>query len=153
MRRFSFSLKDLLGLREFREREAQMELAAKTGKVNLLEQELKRIAGERLRTYAERGAGARGIGELIDSERYLARLESEKERTLRDLAAAEIERQKALAVYQEALKQKKVLERLRDSELEAYKKERERQEGIVLDDIITGARSRLALSGLQPGER
>jgi flagellar export protein FliJ len=152
VRRFTFSLADLYKLREFKARQAEITLAAKTGAVNLLEQNLKRLAEERVRTYAERGGGV-SITELMDGERYLARLEKEKERTLEELAAAELERQKALAEYQEALKQRKVLEELREIELKAYKKERERQETITMDDIVTGGRSRRLLQSIPAEER
>lgn len=142
MKRFRFSLKELLELKEFREREAEMALAEKSGKVRLAEMELERIAAERVRTRAGRFSGKRSIMDFLADERYLARLEREKEKGLKVLAAAELEREKALADYQEASKAKKALEKMEEGEFGLYKKESDRKELLEIDDIIAGARKR-----------
>ena len=143
MKRFEFSLEELMGLREFREREAQYRLAEKTGRLNLLEQELLRIASERVRILGERFTGTRNILDYLADERYLSRLDRDRDRTERDIVRAELEREEALAAYNEALKQKKVLEKLREKEEEAWHDEYNRQEVNTLDDIAQGSAARL----------
>jgi flagellar export protein FliJ len=146
MKRFRFSLKELLDLREFREREAEMALSVKTGKVRLIEIELERLAAEAVRTRKGRFTLARTIMDYLADERYLERLESEKEKRLVELTQAILEREKALQDYHEASKKKKALEKMEEGELGAYKKEADRKEILDIDDIITGARTRRQLN-------
>lgn len=145
MKSFRFSLKELLELREFREREAEMALAEKSGRVRLAEMELERIAAAGARTRDGRFSGARSMADFLADERYLARLEREKEKGLADLAAAELERERALEAYHEASKRKKALEKMEEGEFEAYRKELDRKEILDIDDIVTGAGMRNAL--------
>jgi flagellar export protein FliJ len=145
MKKFHFSLKELLALRAFKERQAEMVLAEKSGKVRLIELELQRIAAERHKTAQMRFSGSRNILDYLADERYLARLEMEKERRLKELAEAELEREKALESYHEASKQKKVLDKMEENELAAYRKAADRREILIVDDITTGARMREAL--------
>jgi flagellar export protein FliJ len=146
MKRFRFSLTELLELRAFREREAEMVLAAKSGKVRLTEIELERLAAEAVRTRTGRFSGSRGIMDLLADERYLERLDSEKEKRLVDLARAELEREAALAAYHEASTKKKALEKMEEGEFELYRKDVDRREILDIDDIITGARTRKELN-------
>lgn len=146
MKRFRFSLSELLELRAFREREAEMALAAKSGKVRLIELELERLAAEAVKTRKDRFAGARTIMDYLADERYLERLESEKEKRLAELARAELEREEALAAYNEASKKKKALEKMEEGEFELYRKDVGRREILEIDDIITGARTRKDLN-------
>ncbi len=146
MKGFRFSLQELMELRTFRERDAEYRLAEKSGRVSLLDAELLRIAAERSRVLSERFKGRRTVLDFMADERYLSRLDRDRDRMERDLAKAELEREEALAAYNEARKQVKVLERLRDDEEELWRKERGRREVMDLDDIAQGARARLSFA-------
>ncbi len=148
MKKFRFSLQELKELRAFKEKEAEMVLAEKTGRMRLVELELERLAAEKVKTAHMRFSGSRNILDYLADERYLARLEAEKEKRLKELVQAQLEREKALASYQEASKQKKVLDKLEEDEFELYRKDAEKQELMVMDDIVTGAGTRRALRGM-----
>lgn len=146
MKRFRFSLEELMDLRQFRERDAEFRLAEKAGRVSLLERELMRIAAERSRVLKDRFSGPRSVLDFMADERYLGRLDRDRGRTEKDLARAELEREEALAAYTEARKQVKVLEKLREQEEGLWKKDRGRREVMDLDDMAQGARNRLAFA-------
>ncbi len=146
MRRFRFSLEELLELRRFKARQSELALAEKAGRVRLAEMELERVALEEARTRSGRFGPARGIMDFIADERYLQRLSRERQRGLEDLAARQVEREKALEAWREASKAEKALEAMEDGELEAYRKEAGRREIMEIDDIVSGKRARTALA-------
>jgi len=147
MKKFRFSLQELLDLREFRAKQAEHELARRAGLVALQEMELERIDREEARTRASRFRGKTGVHELIAEELYLQRLARDRERGLAELARREAARDEALAAYNEANKEKMVLEELEDGELEAFRKEASRREILEIDDIVSGRRAREEASG------
>lgn len=147
MKKFRFSLQELLDLREFRAKQAENELAHKAGLVALQEMELERIDREEARTRSSRFRGKTGVHELIAEELYLQRLARDRERGLAELARREAARDEALEAYNEANKDKMVLEELEDGELEAFRKEASRQEILEIDDIVSGRRAREETSG------
>jgi flagellar export protein FliJ len=142
VKRFRFSLEPLLEFRAFRLRDAEMALSSKAGLVRLMELELERIGMEEARTRSGRFSGGRGILDFIADERYLQRLSRERERGVEELARREAERDEALGAYNEANKEKKVLEKLEEGEADAYRKESGRREILEIDDIVSGKRAR-----------
>jgi flagellar export protein FliJ len=142
VKRFLFSLEPLLEFRAFRLRDAENALSAKAGLVRLMELELERIGMEEARTRSGRFQGGRGILDFIADERYLQRLSRERETGSLELVRREGERDEALMAYNEANKEKKVLEKLEEGELETYRKESSRREILEIDDIVSGKRAR-----------
>jgi flagellar export protein FliJ len=151
MRRFRFSLEPLLEFRAFRLRDAENALSAKAGLVRLMELELERIGAEEARTRSGRFQGGRGILDFIADERYLQRLSGERERGTLELARRECERDEALKAYNDANKEKKVLEKLEEGELESYAKEASRREILEIDDIVSGKRAREGVAQAREG--
>lgn len=149
MRRFKFRLAPLLELRDYKEREAEAELARKSGAVALLEAGLKENAGlslEAAKARFRRGARAE---DCIAAERYAWRLSAERDRLMKALAAAEFEREKARAAYIEASKEKETLEKLKERAEAAYYKAAGIEEVKFLDDLgaIAAARRSRAREG------
>ena len=146
MKRFRFSLAELLELRAFRERQAETALSQKAGRVRLAEMELERIAAEEARTRSARFSRSRSILDFIDDERYLQRLAQEEKRCAKELAKREVERDQALAAFRAASRDKKALEALSDGELGEWRLMAKREETLETDDIVTGRRAREAVS-------
>lgn len=142
MKRFRFSMEQLSQLRAFEETQAENLLRTKAGRVALLERSLMENATEVSRTMGARFSSSKNVLDFLSEERYLTRLAAERQKTLEALALAELERQEALGKYSEAAKRKKLMDELEDGERGAYRKEAERYETMVLDDLGAQARAR-----------
>jgi flagellar protein FliJ len=135
MRAFSFKLEKVLEVRSYYERIAEMKLAEKSGRCALLEIKLKENAEKTHAAALDRFGRGRSIFDFMATELYMRRLEQDRERTMRELAAAELEREKARAEYLEASKAKKIIEKLKEREQREYYKAAQRAEAKMLDDV------------------
>ncbi len=134
MKRFSFSLEKILDLRAFREKEAEFALGKAISERERIALRLQEIAQKRVSSSRERSPSA-SMGELIAIERYIQRLDAEKERRLEELAAAELVVERKRAEYVETTKARRVLTKLREKKTAVWKGERLRDEAEILDDI------------------
>jgi flagellar FliJ protein len=135
MRRFRFKLEKLLELRGFHERKAELVLAEKAGRCNVLEGKLRENAESRVRAGREMFSRGRSIADFRASELYIVRLDRDRERLLEELAAAELEREKARADYVEKRKAREVLDKIKERRQEEYYRLAEREEIKALDDL------------------
>jgi flagellar FliJ protein len=135
MRRFRFKLEKLLEIRAFHERRAQLILAEKAGRCALLNARLEEIAESRRRTGREMFAPGRMLPDYRAAELYLLRLDRERDRTLNELAAAELEREKARSDYVEKRRSREAIEKLKERRQEEYYRLAEREETKMLDDM------------------
>jgi flagellar FliJ protein len=135
VRKFDFSLGKLLELRQYRKREAEIVLSEKAGRCAILERELRSIAVEKHRAARERFSAGRIWSDFRAAELYITRLEARKERLLKELALAEMEREKARLAYIEARKAERVLSKLKERKEGEYYLEQRRDEASAIDDI------------------
>jgi flagellar FliJ protein len=142
MKRFSFRLTRVLELRAFKEREAEIELAAKAGRCALIERSLEENAQAAARAAKERFRPGATIDESRYAEFYISRLSVERKRLAKELAAAEIERERARVAYVERRKERSAIDKLKERALADWKKEAEREEVRELDDVAQSARLR-----------
>lgn len=147
MKKFTFSLQKILDIREFEEKQAQIELGKAVAETNRIRMELERIAAERVRIVHLK-ADVVSLTEMIVKEQYLTRLDMTKDRLLEDLAAAEIVVEEKRAVFTEALKKRKVLSRLKDRQFTAFRRDVQKAEDIVSDDISSSRFLRDNLSNI-----
>lgn len=147
MKKFTFSLQKILDIREFEEKQAQIELGKAVAETNRIRMELERIAAERVRIVHLK-ADVVSLTEMIVKEQYLTRLDMTKDRLLEDLAAAEIVVEEKRAVFTEALKKRKVLSRLKDRQFTAFRRDMQKAEDIVSDDISSSRFLRDNLSNI-----
>lgn len=134
MKRFSFSLERILDLRAFREREAELALGKAVSERERVTLKLQEIAQKRVAASRERATSA-SVGDLIAIERYVQRLDAEKERRLEELAATELLVERKRAEYVEATKARRVLTKLREKKADVWKGDSLREEAEILDDI------------------
>lgn len=135
MKRFRFRLEHLLRLRSFNERKAELVLAEKAGACALLDAKLADNMERRVRTAREMFAPGRKIADFRASELYVLRLDGERERLALELAAAEIEREKARGEYLRLHRDREAVDKLRERREVEYYRLAEREETKILDDM------------------
>ncbi len=136
MKKFVFSMEKILDLREYEEKQAQIELGKAIGDAEKIRQQLNFVATEKAKMLSMDISGT-SINERLVHENYLVRLDRQKEILLEELAAAELIVEEKRAVFAEALKKRKVLSNLKEKQLQQYKKEKQLEEDNIVDDIVT----------------
>ena len=136
MKRFSFSLQKILDIREFAERQAQIELGRAVAEVNRINSDLEAVAQEKIRMIHQKPQEMT-LNDFVVRENYMKRLELTKERLLEDLAAAQLVVDEKREIFAEALKQRKILSNLRDKQYAQYKKDALVAEDNAVDDLVT----------------
>ena len=150
MKRFSFGLEKILELREYRERIAKATMAEKAGKCTVLEMDLEDNARKSIAAGRERFRKGGNISDYMAGEHYAVRLVAERERLMKTLAMAELEREQARLSYIEASKSKELITKLKEREEADYYKAAAREETKTMDDIAAMARAHgtaLAVAG------
>lgn len=136
MKRFSFSMQKILDIREFAERQAQIELGRAVAEVNRINGELEAVAQEKQRMLQVKLKDV-SLNEFLVHENYLKRLELTKDRLLQELAAAQLVVDEKREIFAEAMKQRKILSNLRDKQYAQYKKDALVAEDNAVDDLVT----------------
>ena len=134
MKKFKFSLEKVLSLREFEEKQAQIELGKAQSVVNDINEQLKFIASERVKSNESRSKSS-DLTFLMSIENYINGLDYKKELLIEELAQAQIILEEKRAIVVEAIKKRKSLEKLKEKQFESYKKEYNKEEEKILDEI------------------
>ena len=108
MKKFKFSLEKVLSLREFEEKQAQIELGKAQSVVNDLNEQLKFIASERLKSNESRSKSS-DLTFLMSIENYINGLDYKKEKLIEELVQAQIILEEKRAIVVEAIKKRKSL--------------------------------------------
>lgn len=135
MKRFSFNLQKLLQLREFEEKNAKTALAAAVSEAERIKNELKSIAVERVRVNKTRNENVDTLF-LITLEHYVNRLDVRKEELLENLAEAELLIEQRRAVFAAAMQKRSVLDKLKEKQYAAWRKENAKVEESALEDAF-----------------
>ena len=148
MKRFRFSLEKVLELRQYSEQEAKNELGKAIGILNAIENNIiingvKRndAAQERFKCIDTPGEDNRekntgsGVLSMQVWDSYILRLEQEAERLEEQAARAEKVVEEKRALYLEASRELKVIEKLKEKRQKEYRKEMFTAETRELDDI------------------
>lgn len=134
MKRFSFRLEKLLKYREFREREAEINLGKTNAARDAIQLELDDIARKRVRSAADRRQGL-SVPDLLAIEYYITRLDNDRDTLLERLVMANLEVEKAREKYIHATRDRRVLSKLREKKSDEWRKYVSEEEAAVLDDI------------------
>ena len=146
---FTFRLAPLLRLRESRRDECRAALAEAYRVDEVLAKQFEGLSREldALRTFCRMkvSPGAIDIDRLVEAQRYelVARAQQQQLAEQRKTVAAEIERRRQALV--EADREVRVLEKLRERQVEQYRREVERREAKRLDEVATQQHFRQAL--------
>ncbi len=144
MRRFQFRLERFLELRRWKERERELILARVLGECMLLERRIAEIAAEVSASFLSvfRDGSSIDIESMRRRELYVQRLARERERTEAALEEKRRELEEVRAKYLEAARDRKVLDKLKDRQSEAYYEHQLDEEYKAIDDINTAAATR-----------
>ena len=134
MKKFKFSLEKVLKIREFEEKEAQIELGKALAVVNDLNAQLKYIAEERIKSNESR-ANSSDLSFLMAVENYINGLDYKKEQLLEQLAQAQLVVEEKQKIMIEAMQKRKALDKLKENQFKDYKKELLQEEEKILDEI------------------
>jgi flagellar FliJ protein len=132
MRAFQFKLEKILKLRRYREQETEIALGREVGELSAIEMRIKRIAEEKAAAASQRFVSA---GDIRIYDNYILRLDTNKDTLLEAAAKQEIVVEKARAIYIEASRDRKIIDKLKDRREADYRKNALREETKVLDDI------------------
>lgn len=136
MKRFEYSLQQILRLREYEERQAELELGRITGECERLRREIASL-GDTSRLTARSHVGSRSfdVSFRFGEERYIQRLHSRVKELSRELESWEQELAKAQERFREARKKREVLSRLKARKEEHYHDEVKKERQLVLDEV------------------
>ena len=136
MRKFHFRLQKLLDLRTFREKEAETALGRAIAERDAINLQLAELAQKELtaRMSLQRSSGT--IADFAAHGNYLERLHLEREKQLTALTQAEIRIEEMRKHYIKAHQERLIVTKLKDKKQAYWKKDMQRQQDILLDDII-----------------
>ncbi|MDR0411002.1 MAG: flagellar export protein FliJ [Treponema sp.] len=135
MKRFNFDLENILLLRKYREQEAEIALGKEVMELNRIERNIANLVQEKKHTSAERFRFGYVISEMRVFDIYMQRLDWTKERLLEEAAKAELKVEAARKVYLEAEREREVLDKMKEEEIRAHRKQGFSEEAKILDDI------------------
>ena len=136
MKKFSFNLEKVLKLRKFHEEECKIELGRAVSALNIIENNIKETAVKRHNAAVNRFTDTT---QILSWDIYISRLEQETERLMEQAARAEIVVEEKRALYLEAQKDLKAIEKLKEKREKEYRKETLNYEMAQVDDL-TAAR-------------
>jgi len=135
MKRFGFSLQKVLNLREFEEDQAKNELGKAIAESERIKAELEYVALKRVESNTARGKTS-DMNEMMAIERFIVRLDLRKEELLEELAKAELVIEQKRQLFVEAMKNRKVVTKLKEKKEAEYKADMLKVEESAVDDIV-----------------
>ncbi len=135
MKRFEFSLQKVLDLREFEEKQAKNELGKAIAESDRIKTELEYVALKRVENNKAR-ALTEDMNEMMAIERFIVRLDLRKEELLEELAKAELVIEQKRQLFAEAMKNRKVVTKLKEKKEAEYKADSLKAEESAIDDIV-----------------
>ncbi len=136
MKRFDFKLEKILNLREFYERQAEVELAKAISAKDSIDIRLKTIAKLKIDA-AKKINTVLVVDDLHTTQNYMTRLNIEKENLLKEIVFAEEVVKQRRAEYIEAMSNRKVISKLKEKKINFWKKENLKAEDEFIDDIVS----------------
>jgi flagellar FliJ protein len=137
MRRFKFNLEKILQLRKFKEEECKLALGQAISALNIIENEIKETAVKRHSAASMRFVD---VGETLSWERYIARLDQQAKQLTEKAAQAEMVVEEKRALYLEASKDLKAIEKLKEKQKKEHRKEVMDYEIAQVDDLTSARR-------------
>lgn len=134
MAKFKFSLEKILGIREFEEEQAKIELGKAIAETDRIKNNLKYIAQEKVKYSAEISKTI-DLSYLTSVQNYIKGLDVQTEELLVELTQAELIVDEKRNSLTEAMQKRKALDKLKEKKFEEFKRDEDRAEENVLDDL------------------
>jgi len=138
VKRFKFNLEKVLELRQYKEQEAKNELGHAISVLNTIENNIKQNAQSHSRAVNERFTSINtplGSLTMLAWDNYILRLEQEAQRLMEEAAQAELVVEEKRALYLEASRELKVMDKLKEKREQEYRKEMFAAETNERDDM------------------
>jgi len=139
MKPFVFPLQKILNLRTHSEDEAKIELGRAITALSEIESQILTVAQERVAAASAQFDPQNSSATMKQYMFYILRLDTLKEQLLKEAAAAELQVEQARQAFLEASRERKVLDKLKEKQQKAYRKETLAQEAKALDDVRGGS--------------
>ncbi|MCL2763757.1 MAG: flagellar export protein FliJ [Treponema sp.] len=120
MKKFNFKLEKVLRIKKFNEEECKMALGQAISVLNLIEKQIMQTAVKRHNAASQR---FNDPAQMIFWDTYILRLEREAEQLAEKAAQAEMVVEEKRVLYQEAYKELKAIEKLKEKRYEEYRKD------------------------------
>jgi flagellar FliJ protein len=137
MKRFSFNLQKVLKLRKFKEEESKIALGQAISALTVIENKIKENAVKHHNASSERFTDTR---QMIAWDNYIIRLEQEAKKLTEQAAQAELIVEEKRAIYIEASKELKAMEKLKEKREKEYRKEMFDYQMAETDDMTSARR-------------
>jgi len=134
MKRFTFNLEKILQIKIFEENECKLALGQATGILNKIENDIKLTAVKHHNAVEQRFITP---ADMASWDTYILRLEQEAERLAQKAAQAEIVVEEKRALYIEAQKEVKAIEKLKEKRQKEYRKETMDEQMTEVDDMTS----------------
>lgn len=141
MKKFVFSLQKVLSLREFEENTAKIELGKAISETERIKQELSEVAAQKVEN-SKRRSGQTDVFILQAIENYINRLDLRKEELLEELTEAELVVEQKRSVFAEAMKKRKVIDKLREKKERDFRLDSLKTEESLIDDMNSATEER-----------
>ena len=138
MKRFRFNLEKLLELRKYDEQNWEIKLGQIVSKCTAMEHRIRDIKSDKSKAFFKYNLASSGIEMLQVSEVYLQRLNSEISMAKIKLDGYISEKQEIQSRFIKVSNKRKILDKLKDKEEEAYYKDMAAVEIKEIDDISIG---------------
>ena len=132
-------MQKILDLRAFEQSQAELELGKVNAEIARIQNELNAIAASRVSVTKSTDAVSGDVSLYSQTQNYCAFLDRRQEELFEQMAQAQLLAEQKREVVREAMKKVKVLEKLRETKLSQWKKERLDQEEKAMDDVVTAA--------------
>ena len=138
MKRFRFNLEKLLELRKYDEHNWEIKLGQIVSKCTAMEHKIRDIKSDKSKAFLKYNLVSSGIEMLKISEVYLQRLNFEINMSEIKLEESISEKQKIQNIFIEVSNKRKILDKLKDREEDAYYKDQAAADVKEIDDISIG---------------
>lgn len=136
MKRFNFSLEKVQNLKEFKKKEAEIELGKAVQEETKIQNTLDMIAQKKVDT-VHAADEMKDIQSLYSVQHYFSLLEQRKEVALEELTRAKVVTDEKREAMKNAMREVKAIENFREAKVAEWKRENQKEEENAIDEIVT----------------
>lgn len=141
MKRFSFSLEKVQNLKEFKKKQAEMELGKALQEEAKIQNTLDMLAQKKIDTI-KAADEMKDIHSLYSVQHYFALLDERKEIALEELTRAKVLTDEKRAAMEKAMREVKAIENFKELKKAEWKKQQLQEEENAIDEIVTSKYNR-----------
>lgn len=134
MKKFNFELEEVLEVRNFEQKQAEVEVAKCLNVENQINENLKKIAQQyvAVKTLMK---GSKNFDDIRSQSQFNNLIAFQKENLLKELAQAQIETQKKREILKECMRKTQALEKMKEIKFNEYKEEIKKTENKRIEEI------------------